>query len=145
MMNSDTDADMCDSEMSKLMKGRWFQVWEYHVSHGSLLIRSPAGPGIEGSIDIVCFGVAYFEAPRNLDEISISRATLTEIGELENILGYSLPPLQGWVLQRSGYRFRLVASHVNVRRHHGDILDSPFLWNWGSRHASKPDVEPEGL
>lgn len=77
--------------MSELTKGREFQLWEYRVSHGSLLIRSPAGPGFETSIDIICVGVEYLAAPRHLGEITVSEATGAEIESLEEILGKKLP------------------------------------------------------
>ena len=37
--------------------GRTFQLWEYRVSHGSLLIRSPKGEDVAMNIDIICVGV----------------------------------------------------------------------------------------
>jgi hypothetical protein len=113
--------------MSALTKGRIFQLWEYYVSHGSLLIRSPAGPGTETSVDIVCVGVEYLAAPRYLDEITVCPATGAEVERLESILQKKLsPPLHAWVLESASERFLLVGVALNVREHHGDIFESPF-------------------
>jgi len=112
--------------MSELTKGREFQLWEYRVSHGSLLIRSPAGPGFETSIDIICVGVEYLAAPRHLGEITVSEATGAEIERLEEILGKKLLPSRGWALQGSRQRSLVVAAALKVQEHHGDIFDSPF-------------------
>jgi hypothetical protein len=112
--------------MSELTKGREFELWEYYVSHGSLLIRSPAGPGFETSIDIICVGVEYLAAPRHLGEITVSEASEAEIGRLEEILGKKLPPSRVWALQGSRQRSLVVAAALKVQEHRGDIFDSPF-------------------
>jgi hypothetical protein len=112
--------------MSELTKGREFQLWEYRVSHGSLLIRSPAGPGFETSIDIICVGVEYLAAPRHLGEITVSEATGAEIERSEEILGKKLLPSRVWALQGSRQRSLVVAAALKVREHHGDIFNSPF-------------------
>ena len=113
--------------MSELTKGRKFQLWEYHVSHGSLLIRSPAGPGIATSIDIICVGVEYLAAPRHLGEVAVCEATGAEIERVEEILGEKLlPPSRVWALQGSRQRSLVVAVALKVQEHRGDIFDSPF-------------------
>jgi hypothetical protein len=112
--------------MSPLMKEREFQLWEYRVSHGSLLIRSPAGPESETSIDIIFVGVEYLAAPRQLGEITISEADEIEIGRLEEILGKRLPPSRVWALQGSRQRSLVVAVALKVQEHRGDIFESPF-------------------
>ena len=100
--------------MSELMKGREFQLWEYQVSHGSLLIRSPAGPELETSIDIICVGVEYLAAPRHLGEITVSEASEVEIGSLEEILGKKFPLSRVWALQSSHQRSLVVAAALKI-------------------------------
>lgn len=112
--------------MSSLMKGRKFQLWEYHVSHGSLLIRSPADPDFETSVDIICVGVEYIVAPRHLEEVTISEATDSEVQKIEEILGKHVPPSRIRVLQGSRQRFLVVAAALKIQEHRGDIFDSPF-------------------
>ena len=112
--------------MRTLTKGRNFQLWEYHVSHGSLLIRSPAGPGVETSVDIICVGVEYLAVARHLGEITLSQATEAEVNHLEKVLGKKLSPSHVWALENTSDRFLLVAVNVKIRVHHGDIFESPF-------------------
>jgi len=112
--------------MFELTKGREFQLWEYHVSHGSLLIRSPAGPEFDTSIDIICVGVEYLTAPRHLGELAVSEANDAEIGRLEEILRKKLPRSRVWALECSHERFLVVAAALKVQEHRGDIFDSPF-------------------
>jgi hypothetical protein len=112
--------------MSELTKGRDFQLWEYHVSHGSLLIRSPAGPEFETSIDIICVGVDYLSAPRHLGEVNVSQAAVAETAKLEGILQKKLLPSRAWSLQSSRGRFFLVAAALKIQEYRGGIFDSPF-------------------
>lgn len=112
--------------MSELVKGRRFQLWEFHVSHGSLLIRSPAAQESMTSIDIICVGVEYISAPRHLREVTIVQPTAEEIQSLEKVLQKSLPPSHVWIMQSAGQRFTIVASALQVREHSGEIFDSPF-------------------
>jgi hypothetical protein len=112
--------------MSELMPGRAFQLWEYHVSHGSLLIRSPAGPDFKTSVDIIFVGVVYLAAPRHLGEIAIAEATIPEIERMEVTLGRKLHQERVWVLQGANQRSIVVALAPTIREHMGDIFDSPF-------------------
>jgi hypothetical protein len=108
--------------MSAFTRGRQFQLWEYRVSHGSLLIRSPAGPGRETSVDIICTGLEYLAAPRHLGEITVSEATQIELDRLQKILGSRFSP----PLESLGERFLIVAASLKVQEHLGDIFESPF-------------------
>lgn len=63
------------SDMAALTRGRNFQLWQYHVSHGSLLIRSPAAPGVEKSVDIICSEATQAEVER-LGKILLLRHVL---------------------------------------------------------------------
>jgi hypothetical protein len=112
--------------MSELTKGREFQLWEYHVSHGSLLIRSPAGPKFKTSIDIICVGVDYLSASRHLGEIFVSTASDAELRRLEEILGKKIPPSRVWLLKNLRERALIVAAELRISEFQGDIFDSPF-------------------
>jgi hypothetical protein len=112
--------------MSELTKDRQFQLWEYHVSHGSLLIRSPAAPALARSIDLIFVGVEYLNAPRHLGEIAVSEATADEIQRLQEILQKRVVSSRVWALQSSRGRFLVVAAALKVQEHIGDIFDSPF-------------------
>ena len=88
--------------MTSLIKGRQLQLWEYHVSHGSLLLRSPEGVGHRGTVDIICTGVQYVAVPRHAGEIEVAGATVEEIAKVEKILGKKIQlPEQVCVLENS--------------------------------------------
>ena len=112
--------------MSYLTRGRQFQLWEYHIGHGSLLIRSPAGPHVATSIDIIFVGVEYLAAPRFLGEIAVSEATADETRRLGEVLTKKPESLHVWALQGMRERFLVVAAAIKIQEHAGDIFDSPF-------------------
>lgn len=62
---------MIDAGAAALLVGRSFQLWEYRVSHGELLIRSPADDTHDRNVDILFTGVRLIMAPRRLREIQI--------------------------------------------------------------------------
>ena len=124
--------------MLDLLNGRSFQVWEYRVSLGFLLIRSPITPDMKPNIDIICAGVEYMALPTNLGEITISDATEKEIFDIENIIKKKITvPTRVWVMENSKGRFPLVAAGLQIKEFHGDIFESslplpPTRSNWKS-------------
>ena len=112
--------------MNKLLEGRSFQLWEYKVSHGSLLIRSPKKGEQKYNVDIKFFGVEYLAAPRHLKEITITDAVEEEMQSLGDILGS--PPDQNkvYVLESHKNRHLIVAAGLKVEANELDIFDSPF-------------------
>lgn len=119
--------------MFELTKGREFQLWEYRVSHGSLLIRSPARPasagrpGFETNVDIICTAVAYLAAPRVLGEITICEGTQPELEGIEEILGKPLHPRSRvWALQNARCRSLVASVFLNVEENRAGLFESPF-------------------
>jgi len=113
--------------MTNLTDQRLFQLWEYHVSHGSLLIRSPNGPGIQNCIDIIFVGVEYIAMPRHLGAIELVDAAPAETSMLEEVLQKSLvPPTRAWALIGPKGRFLVVGVAVKIEEHEGDMFQSPF-------------------
>ncbi len=106
--------------------GRTFQLWEYNVSHGSLLIRSPKGPDVANNIDIVCSGVEYVGAPRFLRDLQILEPTIDELKLLGNALDKQLNPSSVRIFSSSGKRFFVVAAGFKLDENNNDIFDSPF-------------------
>jgi hypothetical protein len=101
-------------------------LWEYHVSHGALLLRSPEGEGNRGTVDIICTGVRYFAAPRHVGEVEVAGATEGEIAEMEKILGKTIRlPEQVYVLKNARGRFPLVAVSLSIQEH-GRLFRSPL-------------------
>ena len=104
---------------------RRFQLWEYKVGHGSLLVRSPRGPKVETNIDIVFAGVEFVSAPRHLRGLDLGYGSpedidrvVAEIGEIEHGTVF--------VLSSAGRRHLVLAAGHRVSEHQGDIFDSPF-------------------
>jgi len=113
--------------VTSLIKGRQFQLWEYHVSHGALLLRSPEGVGHRGTVDIICTGVQYVAVPRHVGEIEVAEATAEEVAGVEKILGKKIRlPEQVYVLKNSHGRFPLVAVSLSIQEHRGSVFKSPL-------------------
>lgn len=111
---------------AKRFINRTFQLWEYRVSHGSLLIRSPHGIDATKNIDIVCIGVEYFAAPRFIRELELTEPTLDELKQLEQVLGKQLTASSVVILASCGRRFPIVAASFKVEENEKEIFESPF-------------------
>lgn len=114
-----------------MLIGRRFQLWEYYVGHGSLLIRSPKTPDNPTNVDLIFDGTTFISAPRHLnpepnDSIEIVEPTEREAKELEDLLGIRLREAQLFVLKTQRYRHLIVAAHLTTKEHDGDIFESPF-------------------
>jgi hypothetical protein len=105
---------------------RMFQLWEYNVSHGSLLIRSPRNEELKTNVDIICTGVEYVELPRFLRGLEIIEPQADEVGRLAGVLGKYVLPASIHILASGGRRFAIVAASFNVDENKHDIFDSPF-------------------
>jgi hypothetical protein len=106
---------------------RAFQLWEYRVSHGSLLVRSPQSTGIPTNIDLVCVGVEYLAAPRHIQGLDLVEGTAEEITTLSLLLGKNIePPSKVRVIVSAGRRFPIVASYFKISENQHDIFHSPF-------------------
>lgn len=105
---------------------RTFQLWEYHVSHGSLLIRSPKDAEVMKNIDIVCTGVEYLALPRFMRGIEVTEPTLEELRNLEQMLGKRLTESSVVILASSDKRYSVVATSFKVEENEMDIFESPF-------------------
>lgn len=105
---------------------RRFQLWEYHVSHGTALLRSPRGSRETANIDIMLFGVEYLALPRHLEALRLERGTDDEERRVAELLGREPGSGRVWVLISAGVRHLVVAAKVDVRETSMDIFDSPF-------------------
>lgn len=106
---------------------RRFQLWEYRVSHGSLLIRSPKGPEVATNVDLIFDGVEYVSCPRMLRGIELVSPSLEDLHQVPPDVRPVQPPDRLFVLASSGVRHLVVASSCRVEEHEGDIFDSPFV------------------
>jgi hypothetical protein len=121
---------------------RAFQLWEYQVSHGQLLIRSPKAPATETSpelltnVYLVCLGVDYMAVPRHLRGLELLPPTSDEIRHLEGLLGRAIAPDNIRIFASGGKRFSVVASSFALSENDWDIFESPFEFR--SQYRAKP-------
>ncbi len=122
---------------------RDFKVWEYQISHGQLLIRSPKAPATDASperrtnVDLVFLGVEYMSLPRVFRGLTLERATAEDLQLLEAALGKAPEPDCVRMLVSGGRRFAVVAASVDVSENDWDIFDSPFEFRSQFRGAAK--------
>ncbi|HEY1068138.1 MAG TPA: hypothetical protein VGE52_18590 [Pirellulales bacterium] len=113
---------------------RSFQLWDYHVSHRQMLVRSPQEPAVADNIDLVFWGVEYVSLPTLMNGIVVRLANAGE-----QILLAST----GFTPSTSGTRLFSVASGESqgfVRALHGkalrntlDIFDSTLVYVFRDR------------
>jgi hypothetical protein len=119
--------------MKKTFGESAFQMWEYHVSHGELLVRSPRH-GVDGrNRDLMFFGVEYVELPRHLPNLELDDPTEKDLARACERLGRQVESHEVTALVSRGIRYIVVAAGVQVRESEMDIFDSPFRSGDGTR------------
>lgn len=116
---------------------RRFQLWEYHVSHGMLLIRSPKGPEINHHVDLIFAGVEYVSITRLLRGVVIEMATELDLELLESSAG-NFDPNRVFLLHSGRHKNVVVAAAFEARENRDDIFSSPFRAIWS------PQARPSG-
>jgi hypothetical protein len=120
------------STFSPFASSRSFQVWEYQVSHGRMLIRSPrepassTGPEHLTNLDIDLWGVVYFELPSCLHGVEIAIPTREEVERIGVVVEKPLQPAKVVVLRSANHRFFVVADGFTVKENEWDIFESPI-------------------
>ncbi len=104
---------------------RRFQLWEYRVSHGSLLLRSPRGPEIPHNVDIVFAGVEFVCAPRLFRGLEFAHGAEEDVGRAAALAG-DVEADRVFVLLSEGRRHLVIAAGYKVDENQADIFDSPF-------------------
>jgi hypothetical protein len=112
--------------MKKCFNGRDFQLWEYNVSHGQMLVRSPKSPTQSVNVDIAFVGVEYVDLPRHLRGLEIDDPTAAEVACAAERLGKSTKAKEVTVLIAGSKRYLVVATFVKVTESDMEIFDSPF-------------------
>jgi hypothetical protein len=102
-----------------------FQVWEYRVTHGSLLIRSPKRANQLVNVDIIFSGVEWLSVSRLL------KGLIVEVGNDEDVARASftargLSSERVFALLSGGQRHLVVAAACRVSESDMDIFSSPF-------------------
>lgn len=103
---------------------RRFQLWEYRVSHGALLVRSPKGPAAETNIDLVFTGVEYVACPRMLRGLEMAPANDEDLRRVSSEFGPVAETDQVFVLVSAGARHLVVATSCRVSENFDDIFDN---------------------
>lgn len=112
--------------MKKQFNGLVFQLWEYRVSHGQMLVRSPKSPTQQTNVDIAFVGVEYVDLPRYLPELEIAEPTEGDIAFAKDRLGKPAEAKSITVLKVKGKRYVVVAAALKVTESDMDIFESPF-------------------
>lgn len=112
--------------MIEQLNDKKFQFWEYLVSHGSLLIRSPKKGDQQYNVDIKFYGVEYVAVPRHLEGIVQSKVNAEEVKHVERMLGKPVNKDNVFVLESSTGRHLVVAAKMKVEENEADIFNSPF-------------------
>lgn len=113
--------------MRRTFPGRRFQLWEYRVGHGALLIRSPRGPNVETNIDLVFSGVEYVACPRMLRGVELVSATDEDAQRVSDAFGTVVAPDRVFVLLSAGARHIVVALTCHVNENLDDIFESTLI------------------
>lgn len=113
--------------MKTNLSGRKFQFWQYRVSHGELLIRSPRVGDNERNIDLMFTDVVYTDLPRFFDALEVVEADPLDLARAEERLGKPVVhPERVFVLECQGRRYILVATWLKIAETDMDIFESPF-------------------
>ncbi len=112
--------------MKNIPADRNFQFWEYKVSHGSLLIRSPKKGEQRDNVDIKFYGVEYVSLARHMGTVELCDSNEKDLVFLRRILDKSVDAQRVYILKTRTARHLVVAAKMVVEEHDGDIFDSPF-------------------
>ncbi len=112
---------------------RKFQVWDYWISHGQLLIRSPKREsiGCVKNIDVRFTGVKYLEIPCTEFELQIEQPTEEEKNNLTARLERNLYRGENvFVLVCNGTRHYIIAGPITTEENDLDIFESSLKREW---------------
>ena len=112
--------------MKAAFPGRSFQLWEYKVSHGMMLVRSPKSAEAPSNIDVMFAGVEYADVPRYFSELRIEEPDPADLSFARKKLGKQETAATVTVLECEGRRYVVVASGIKVVENDMDIFESPF-------------------
>lgn len=103
-----------------------FQTWEFKVSHGQLLIRSPKDANHSTNIDLMFSGVEYMDLPRHLGQLEVQQPDETDVSFIGERLAKQGSSDSIFVLTSDNRRYRVVAAALTVSENELDIFESPF-------------------
>lgn len=106
------------------LTGRYFEVWEFRVSHEQLLLRSPRTKEQPRNIDVIFGGVDYMELPSKLGEIEIVEPTEADLTRVRTAYKAEVRPDWVRVLVSRGRRYLVVAAGMKVEDNDLDLFES---------------------
>lgn len=111
---------------NELSSERTFQLWDYKISHGFLLVRSPKDATHSLNIDLVFMEVEYIHCPRFLKGIQVLPPSEQEVVGIGYDLGKSVEAKNVHILKCGHHRFIVVAHSLRILESDMDIFDSPI-------------------
>jgi hypothetical protein len=103
---------------------RRFQIWDYHVSHARLLIRSPHSSNIPTNNDIIFYGVVFIGIPAFFHGLKIASISREE-GALAGVpFGEHDHSSTAFRLDSEGRSWYLVALSCRILENDLDLFDS---------------------
>lgn len=111
---------------------RRFQIWDYHVSHARMLIRSPNSSGTSTNQDIIFWGVEFLGIPtsfRGLTIATVPRDEATRAGAPADKFGHST----AFRLESEGRCCYIVALACKVFENELDLFDSSLDEPWAEQ------------
>ncbi len=112
--------------MKRMFAGLSFQFWEYRVSHGQLLVRSPKHAAAPRNVDLIFSGVEYVDLPRHLPQLELDDPRDDDVLRAGERLGKPVEDRCVFVLKCQGRRHIVVAAAVATVESDTEIFDSPF-------------------
>jgi hypothetical protein len=116
--------------MNQSIIDRTFKLWDYHVSHNHLLLRSPKSPGTNlnlpanTNVDIKFFGVSYLNIPTMLRGCSIVAANIEEITTIDALLPNRSDLDRIFIISSAGNRYLVVAASYEISEKDLDIFQT---------------------
>ena len=108
------------------LASRMFQTWEFKVSHGQLLIRSPKDANHSTNVDLIFSGVEYVDLPRHLGQLEVQHPDEADISFIGERLAKQGSSNSIFVLTSDSRRYHVVAAALTISENELDIFDSPF-------------------
>lgn len=132
-----------------MQRTRIYQIWEYQVSHASLLIRSPRSPrsgDLDAQVencDLHFSGVTYMHIANLMRGLEVVTPTHDEVQEHEAFL---YDDRQLFVLKSEERRYLICARSMTYSENNWDLFESPIefrsLYREGGGHPNLSQVFP---
>jgi hypothetical protein len=103
---------------------RRFQIWDYTVGHGQILLRSPSSPEQPRNVDLIFLGVEYLGIPSTLFGLGLDQAPSEVSTEVKRGLRCGWEESSVYTLVSEGRRYHVVAAAFRVYENDLDLFES---------------------